>query len=322
MEFDIKNIFFWSGKFRTENTPPDAFQDTGLGVFRLAVKNYRSLRILRSDNSIVWDVQYEIDSKYFRRVSLTEQSKKSHDLRGFIMLGDSRIFGEGLSDRDTLTTKLGQLIKNNRFYNYSLPGLFPGEALDRVRLISGAGYNQEIQESKNALVYFYSPYQIYRSVASFNHIANGGYKRPFYYQNEKSEIVQKETVQSVMPFRSWLSDVFVQSRIFRKHRLDWPKVTESDWLHFISILKQIRQNSYRFGVDKFYVIIYPDYDPTTLDLIQHLEKAKIPYISYAHWRIQNLSSKPVLIENEGHPNGEFNSIFAQALSAENYLFKD
>lgn len=317
-----KPIPFWPGRLHTEMIPANTYQPTGVGAFNLTTKSYRSIRKISATNEPVWDVYYEFDEEFRRRKTPLENIKKSKDVyRGFIMLGDSRVFGEGLNDNETLAAQLGQKIKNVRFYNYAIPGLFPGEALDRLRLINGAGPGQEIQENKNTLIYFYSPYHIYRSVAALNQIAFWGYKKPYYHKNEKGEIVQKETIKSAMPIRSWFADIFSSKKIARYYRLNWPSITDQDWEFFIDLMKQIKQNGERLKVDKFYVIIYPDYDPTIIDFIRHLEKARIPYISYAHWRIDQLTNGITAIPNEGHPTAEYNRILAQALSEQEFLFK-
>ncbi len=317
-----KPVPFWPDRLHTEIIPADTYQPIGIGAFKLATKSYRSIRKISATNEAVWDVFYELDEEYLRRKTPLENIKKPKDVdRGFIMLGDSRVFGEGLNDNETLAAQLGQKIKNVRFYNYAIPGLFPGEALDRIRLIKAAGPGQEIQENKNTLIYFYSPYHIYRSVGALNQIAFWGYKKPYYYKNENGEIVQKETIKSAMPIRSWFADIFSAKKITQYYRLNWPRITEQDWEFFIDLMKQIKQNGDRLKVDKFYVIIYPGYDPTASDFIRHLEKAGIPYISYAHWRIDQLTNGITAIPNEGHPTAEYNRILAQALSEQEFLFK-
>ena len=157
-------------------------------------------------------------------------------------------------------------------------------------------------------------------MASLNQIALWGYQRPYYYKNSQAEIVQNQTIKDALPIRSWFSDIFVQLNTKRFFNLDWPSLSEEDWFFYIDIIKQIHKNSLRLGVDKFYVVIYPSQNGTSTDLIQHLELAGINYISYADWNIQQLSEKPVIIENDGHSNAEFNRIFSNSLLEQKYLF--
>jgi hypothetical protein len=312
---------FWPGQFYTEMTPNDARQISELGVFKLPTKNYRSVRKLTDSKEVVWDVKYQIEHNYRRRLTPGEIAKNPKMVdRGFIILGDSQIFGEGLNDDETLAAQLGKKVPQVRFYNYAIPGLFPGEALDRIRLIKGSGPNQEIQETKNTLVYFYSHYHIYRSIATLNQIAFWGYYKPYYFKNEHGDIVQNETIKKALPIRSWFADIFAGLALTQHYRLTWPSLTDDDWYFFVDLLKQIHQNSLRLGVDKFYVILYPDNNPLSIALIKFLEHEKIPYISYAHWKIQQLTEKPTIIPNESHANTEFNRLFAQTLSQQDYLF--
>lgn len=302
--------------------PKNPFKKFPPGAFRLACMTYQEIRGTEETNKITINATYNIEENYCRRIIPNENTKSAEKIkRGLIILGDSQIFGQGISDSETLPAQLSQKKPDVRFYNYAMAGLYPGEMLDRIKLIGLNPQNHEITESKNTLVIFYSDYHIYRSVSSLREIANWGYYRPYYFKDSTGQIVQTQSIKKALPIRSWFADHFVKSRTASYFNLNWPNVTEADWEFYIDLLKQIQQNSVRLGVDKFYVIIYPNQLATTTELIRHLETAGIHYISYADWDIQKLSTKPTTLENDGHSNGEFNKIFAQTLSEQEYLYK-
>ena len=230
-----------------------------------------------------------------------------------MLLGDSYIFGAGLPQDQTLAAYIGRLLPRMRVYNYGIPGLFPGQLLERIRLIRGA---PEIMESRGTAVYFYSDFHIQRNMGVLSLLGKEWVRRsPCYLEDADGRIAARTSWAHEKPLRTSLAWLAAHSNIVRYLKFDWPVPSDRDYRFQTRLLLQIQEEARRLGSDRFYVACYPAPGSDCRPLIPHLERAGIRYIDLSHWQMSRLTKGPAWITDDGHATAETNRILARALAA-------
>lgn len=259
------------------------------------------------DGSPVFSVKYLTD-EFGRRVTPGEDKK--HAGRFLLLMGDSFVYGQGLNQSETLAAGLGKALPGCRVYNYGIPGLMPGQLLDRARAIAGAG---ELPEKSGTLLYFFDNRQVPRNMSAFWALGDWGWDKPFYCEDKDGRIVAKGTHTETRPIRAFLGKMCWKSRLLRSSRCGWlMSPGKADWLFQIKLLRQLREAAGGFGADKFWVVLYPD-NPGAERLVPYLEKAGINYIDLSRWNMSTLTKGSHYIPGDGHPSAESNQALAGAL---------
>ena len=287
------------------DTPHDVGR-IGPGLLRLPRSSWKSLK--KIGDKVIWDATYTID-RFYRRETPGESQKKGAD-RFLLLFGDSCIFGAGVDQDQTLAAALGKRLPRHRVYNYGILGLFPGEMLERIRLIPGP---PEILGRKGTLLYFYFGYHIRRNMGTLSTL-NRNRGKPYYFENKKGEIVAERTLSQQRPFWTFLAGLV--PNIIEYFNIDWPtQPSDADFRFQTKLLQQLQENSRRLGCDRFYVVLYPHFAAEQYrSFIPYLERANIRYIDFSHWNMSSLTHGPAWIPYDDHPTAETNQILAQALA--------
>ena len=289
--------------------PPHVGGRIGPGPLWLPRKSFRFSRRIKG-GKIFWDLQCRID-EFYRRDTPGERTKP-HAERFLLLLGDSFVFGDGVGQSETMAAYLGRELPWARAYNYGIGGLFPGELLERMRLIKGP---PEIRESRGTVLYFFADSHIMRNMGSFTSVAGWGHGRPYYHVNPEGQIMAERYIEQARPVWTFMARLFTRSHIVRYYNLDWPvQPADSDWRFMLRLLEQIRDTTRRFGADRFYVVFYPGNARMSRAFIPYLEKADIPYIDISHWDMNRLIQGPAFIPGKGHPTAQTHRLLAGALA--------
>lgn len=287
--------------------PRDYYTKLDSGPLLVPRTTYRSLAKTRSGH-LIWNVEYGIDDFHRRK---TNRDSKTPATQSLVLLGDSQIFGEGVSDSETLSAHLQEKARETRVYNYGLSGLYPGELLDRLRSIKGP---PEIGESRGTALSFYANYHVSRMMGEFRQLAIWGYRKPYYQQEPDGRFVSKGTWAEERPNWVWFSRLVLRSSFIKWMNPEWPaEPQDSDWSLYIELLKQMRDEAKRLGLERFYVVLYPGTAPQAFDLIPYLEKAAIPYVDLSTWNLDLLTRGPHRIAYDYHLTSEAHDVIAKAL---------
>jgi hypothetical protein len=274
---------------------------------KLPCSPYRSLRTLDS-GEVVWDRVYDIEPSCRRRTP--GEAEKGPVPRFIVLLGDSTLFGEGLADNETVAAYLGRELRRRRVYNYAVPGAFPGELLDRARLIQ----RSELTEPRGTVYYFYADYHVLRNMGSFATADEWGAQKPYYSEAPDGRILRGRSFAAALPVRTFLLSRLRRSNIIRYLSLEvTPR--DKDWRFELRLLEETRRAAEKFGADRFFVVFPPRRADTAARMIPLLEGAGIRYIDFSHWRNLPLTVGPWKIPKESHPTAEYNRVLARALAA-------
>ena len=288
--------------------PVNVGERVGTGLVWLPHKSFRFVRRVKG-GKVIWDVPCRIDE--FGRRDTPGEREKVRAERFVLLLGDSFVLGDCVGQDETMAATLGRALAWARVYNYGVSGLFPGELLERMRLIKGP---PEIRESKGTALFFLSDAVIRRNMYSLASVGGWGYSRPYYHENERGEIVADQYTKDARPVWTFLAKLFVRSRVMRYLNLDFPLHPADPDLRFMAkMIAQLRDETRRFGADQFYVVIYPG-SSLGRTCVPYLEKADIAYIDLACWDLFSLTRGPAFIPGEGHPTPETHRLLAEALA--------
>ncbi|MDD5628442.1 MAG: hypothetical protein PHU21_05225 [Elusimicrobia bacterium] len=297
------------GEIMDIRVPPDTGGRIGPGLLWLPRQSFRFIRKTRS-GQLIWDLNCVIDE--FSRRDTPGERRKARAERFLLLLGDSFIFGEGVDQDETLAADLGQDLPWARVYNYGIGGLFPGELLERMRLVKGP---PEIKEKTGTAVYFFSDSHILRNMCSLHSVGGWGYSRPYYRGQADGRIAAEQYIKDARPVWTFLAKLFVRSNAARFLNMDFPtQPGEKDLRFMAEMIGQLQAETRRLGADRFYVVFYPNNSSMANRLFPYLEKAGIPCIDMSGWNLLELTKGPAFIPGEGHPTAETHRLIAGALS--------
>ncbi|MCX5796119.1 MAG: hypothetical protein NTY77_11540 [Elusimicrobia bacterium] len=302
----------WSvdaGQIEDIRIPPDIGERIGPGLLWLPHRSFRFIRKTRSGR-VIWDLSCGIDE--FNRRDTPGERSKARTERFLLLLGDSFIFGEGVGQDETLAADLGRQLPWARVYNYGIGGLYPGELLERLRLVQGP---PEIREPKGTALYFFADSHLLRNMGSLTSVGGWGYSRPYYHEDASGRIAAEQYIKDARPVWTVLAKLFVRSNVARFFNVDYPtRPREGDLRFMAKLVEQLRAETVRLGAERFYVVFYPNNSYLGGLLLPYLEKASIPVLDLSGWDLLQLTRGPAFIPGEGHPTAESHRLVADALA--------
>ena len=289
---------------------PGEKQLIGSGRLRIHRSNYRSIGYNIESQREIWNTEVLID-RFGRRLLPGEEKKQAS--RFLLMLGDSFTFGAGVKSEETYAGRLANALPNYRVYNYGIPGLFPGELLERLRLIQPR--SAELPEHSGIALYFFAGYQLYRNMGNLSILGSWGGNHPFYHVTANGEIRAEKTFAEEFPWRVFFARLLARSNLISYFQLvPFSEPSESDWKFQVELIRQLRGRAADLGVEKFFVVLPPDSSEIFgREASDHFERAGIPYIDFSSWDLDNLTPEQAYISYDGHFTAEGHRVFAQAL---------
>lgn len=286
-----------------------AWKEVGPSRLGLPCRSYSSLRTLRS-GEFIWKRDYTIDP-FCRRRTPGEAAKTGAE-RFIVLLGDSAVFGEGLADDETVAAYLGARLPRQRVYNYAFTGAFPGEILERARLIRG--FPKELKERRGTVYYFHTPYHVLRNMGALTVLNEFGTRRPLYREDGSGRIVRAGSFREARPSWTLAVRVLRRSNIVRYFSLEL-KPRDRDFRFACRIIQEAKRVCAGFGADRFFVVLPPSAVPDAYAaFIPYLEEAGIHYIHFSRWRGRRITRGPGRIPKDGHPTAEYNEVLGRALA--------
>lgn len=141
-----------------------------------------------SSASLIFETDYEIGDLGLRlHRSSTDQKKIKH----LIVAGDSNVFGEGCSQKDTLPAQLEKFTSFSQYqiYNFGHRGGGPHNTLS---LMEHYPYRKNIQEKEGLFLYqFFPAHMIERVIGGKNYTGWDQGRSPWYELNEKNELIYR-----------------------------------------------------------------------------------------------------------------------------------
>ncbi len=195
--------------------------------------------------TISWD-------EFSRRVStpLFEKDKKPEYA---IFLGGSLIFGDGISDHETLPYLFNEKSLSYQSYNYSLPGAAANVFL---YMLSQRDLSLEVSQQSGIVFYFFQNNHIFRANA---HITTMAYTwpTPQYKWESGDRLVLEKGFSIKNYFKSLVAKSFALRKAIRF--VDAVNYSQEDFNKTCQLIFQMEQETKRKLVkSKFVVVLYPE----------------------------------------------------------------
>lgn len=283
IEFDRKKIYDFSGE-------------------RFAFKpNARASHIYRMEGKIVHQVTYSINEQGWRRTVKGEGIRNEH----LQLWGCSNIFGEGLSDEETLASVLEDMSDRYRVYNFGVPGTSIDFSLVALRQLK----KNIVAPSKGKAVYFFFGYHYLRILPSL--MQYRGNRSPSFYFDPHDQLIERDSNSFYMNIFSFFSGIAKMSSFMKAIHFDWPQVEEETVTLTARLLDSFRSEYLRqFPQGSFFVVVdHRSFSQYRYLFLKKLSNLKIKYIDIT----DSMEFEGVMTPVESHPSLADNHHLAKIL---------
>jgi hypothetical protein len=228
----------------------------------------------------IYDVVYRTDDRGRRHTPASPGPGRTSFVLWF---GDSNVFGEGLSQSETLPYYTGEAAADHRSYNYGVPGYGPSNVLALARR---GGLREEVLERDGYAVVFLIPAHVARVVGSSAVSTGWGRHLPYYVEGPDGEIRSAGDFVHGRPFVTLGYFLWAQSGLARYSGVELPiRYTAADYRLTAKVLKEAhRLLAQQLALRGFVVILSQAYDEAQRRVMEGVREALaregVPYLDY------------------------------------------
>ena len=263
-------------------------------------------------NRQIYDVLYQTDAWGRRETPTRAGSKRTSYM---LFFGDSNMFGEGLSQDETLPYYAGEVARSYRPYNYGVSGYGPSHLLVLARR---GGVRQEVAEGEGYAVYYLIPAHLGRVIGSSNVSTSWGRHFPYVVTNGGGELVAKGNFVGGRPYTTLGYFLWSKSNLAHYFQATLPLwYTKSDYRLTARVLKESsRLLGRQLQLRRFVVVIGQVYNDRQRRVARKLREAllgeKVPYLDYTElFNTQDVNYR--LAEDDYHNSALANRTIANRL---------
>jgi hypothetical protein len=263
----------------------------------------------------IYDVTYRTDAQGRRETPTSPGPPR----RSFLLFfGDSNMFGEGLSETETLPYYTGGQAQAFRPYNYGVSGYGPAHLLTLAR--SGR-LRQAVPEQDGYAVFFLIPAHVGRVIGSSIVSTGWGRHFPYYEMREHGALVSRGDFVHGRPLLTLAYFFWTRSNLATYFQADLPsRYTEHDYRLTAMILKESsRALAEQLHLRGFVVILGQVYNDPQRRVVQGYREALVregvPHLDYTRL-FDTRDVRYRLSELDYHNSAEANRIMAVQLVAD------
>lgn len=287
--------------------------DATLGYVMAPSTSARHRRIV--DGRQIYDVFYRTDP-WGRRETPT---RGGHARSSFLLFfGDSNMFGEGLSQTETLPYYAGEIASAFRPYNYGVSGWGPSHLLGLARR---SRFRQEVAERDGYAIFFLIPAHIDRVVGSSKVSAGWGRHFPYFRENARGDLITDGDFVHGRPFTTLAYFIWTKSNLANCFEVDLPLwYGASDYWLTAKVFKESSQLLARqLSLRGFVVVLGQAYDDVQRRAVHKyrdaLARERVPYLDYTEL-FDTRDVRYRLSETDYHNSALANRIIATRLIAD------
>ena len=230
--------------------------------------------------TLIYDVVYRTDGRGRRETP----ASPGPDRASFVLwFGDSNVFGEGLSQTETLPYYAGELAADYRSYNYGVPGYGPSNVLALARR---GRLREEVTERDGYAVLFLIPAHVARVVGSSTMSTGWGRHFPYYVEGPRGEVLSAGDFVHGRPFVTMGYFLWAKSGLAEYSGVDLPiRYTADDYRVTAKVLKEAnRLLAQQLVLRGFVVVLSQAYNDAQLRVIEGVREALalegVTYLDY------------------------------------------
>jgi hypothetical protein len=265
--------------------------------------------------TLIYDVVYRTDARGRRDTPMSFGASRTSFVLWF---GDSNVFGEGLSQTETLAYYTGEAAADYRPYNYGVPGYGPSNVLALARR---GDLRQEVTERDGYAVVFLVPAHVGRVVGSSPVSTGWGRHFPYIREGPNGEIFHAGDFVHGRPFVTLGYFLWEKSGLTEYLGVDLPlRYTASDYRLTAKVLKEAqRLLDQQFNLRGFVVILSQVYDDAQREVMEGVREALaregVPFLDYT--RLYDAGDPRYrLAEHDYHNSAMTNRVIAARLAAD------
>jgi hypothetical protein len=230
----------------------------------------------------VYSVTYKIDPLGRRE---TPVNGERHRSRFLLFLGDSNIFGEGLTETETLPFWAGELAPAYYPYNYAFSGWGPAQMLD---LLKTRDLKSQLEQSEGYAIFFFIDDHISRVVGSSRVAAGWGRDFSLYTIGPDGGLVREGSFVTARPFRTFLYYLVNSSNVAHYYNVVLGRhYSDDDYRLTAQIMRESQDIlAKEFKLEGFYVVISPAFDERQVRIYRRfmlaLQRVGVKYLDFTH----------------------------------------
>lgn len=261
-------------------------------------------------NQVIYDTTFSIDKNHRRITTGADENQKyAYHLA---ITGGSYVFGEGLSDEDTLASQIQRATQEFRVFNLGIPG---ASIVDSIATITLAKNWDDIHPRRGIVLVPIYQFYFSRFLGS-TRIVGTWYRNAYLKVDPQTKrYVYGGTVRQDQKLKIFVSTLLSYSRFLDAIEFDWPPLNEDVYEQYAKAIDDFRfYYRQKFGSENQVVAYLPPSSEASRPIVKYLEKNNIPYLDYSSFsslRVQ--SDKNLFFEYDGHPTAEYNRIMAELL---------
>ncbi len=260
----------------------------------------------RYGKQVIYDLTYSTDS-LSRRV-VVDSSSGAGSMHA-VFAGGSFVFGDAVSDWETLPSQFAALTDDYVVYNYGCTGY--GAQQMYAKLTSGS-LGEEVAETSGIMLYCMHPDHIDRAVGSFRTLGWGKTFPRFVLEGDSLTLRGSFAVSQNTRVRVF--DLIRRSPTARRIAMAADarsKQSRGDELTVALVRESAEQYLSQFE-GRFYVCLWPNRDPRSRGFVRKVTGDGVPLLDLEALGVPLLSSR-YQVPHDGHPTGEYYRLTAQAL---------
>ncbi|MBA3317797.1 MAG: hypothetical protein H0T50_06855 [Gemmatimonadales bacterium] len=228
----------------------------------------------------IYDVIYRTDDRGRRDTPAGAGPLRTSFVLWF---GDSNVFGEGVSQTETLPYYTSESAPDYRSYNYGVSGYGPSNVLALARR---GGFRGEVTEREGYAVVFLIPAHVARVVGSSTVSTGWGRHFPYYVEGPRGEVLRAGDFVHGRPFLTLGYSLWARSGLAEYLGVDLPiRYTEDDYRLTAKVLKEAsRLLAQQLDLRGFVVILSQAYNDAQRRVIEGVREALaeegVPYLDY------------------------------------------
>jgi hypothetical protein len=256
---------------------------------------------------ILYQAKYSIGERRFR---ISPGGDGAEEFA--IFLGDSFVFGIGVSDHETLPSAFMRNAPGFRAYNFGFGGDGPNDQLVRAwREVP------PVRERSGLVIFLHQNYFPERLFGGFNYLGTWGAEHPLVLR-ENGKIVHRGPFRTEAPWRVRLAKLWAASAITSFWHLDWPPPMGANEARFYAeVIAEIR-NAYAAALPggRFLFVFGPGEGRDRAQLLPELKSLGIEVLDYSGVMLERYLRGPRRIPQDGHHTPEANAVFGERLAVD------
>lgn len=266
----------------------------------------------RSEPSVAPPAMKYVRDQFERRIVDNKNPSERNNL--LIVAGCSLVFGDGVSEAETLPQIVSDHSKSYYVYNLGVRG---GGVHNLLSMLMDPSLPEKIdlarRNEKATLVFVFWSEHVKRTAGTMWYVSQWRSTEPYFDVTEEDRVVYRGSYAEAKPFLTAFYRLLGMSQLVSYLNFDWPRdITEGQIAYTARLMKEAQAVfKAKFGSDRFYVVSYaPFYAQFHAKFAEAFKKQNINHIDYSH-SIEGLKKEYWLPDY--HPAGPLNRDIAKLL---------